>query len=63
MDAVLGRAKRREAALLKSMTKKKLWALPPAAAAGHHRSREAKLPVSSMGASDDVVVRLFNGTG
>ena len=56
--AALGRAKRREAALLKSMTKKKLWALPPAAAAGHQQSREATLPVSSMGASDDVVVRL-----
>jgi len=61
--AALGRAKRSEAALLKSMTKKKLWALPPAAAAGHQQSREATLPVSSMGASDDVVVRLFSGTG
>ena len=56
--AVLDRAKRREAALLKSITKKKLWALPPAAAAGHQKIREAMLPVSSMGASDDVVVRL-----
>ena len=56
----LGRMKRREAALLKSMTtKKKLWALPPAAAAAvHQRSREATTPVSSMGARDDVVVRL-----
>jgi hypothetical protein len=44
--------------LLKSITKKKLWALPPAAAAGHQTIREAMLPVSSMGASDDVVVRL-----
>ena len=56
--AALGRAKRREAALLKSMTKKKLWALPSPAAAGHQQSREAKMPVSSMGASDDVVLRL-----
>jgi len=60
--AALGRAKRCEAAL-KSMSKKKLWALPPAAAARHQQSREATLPVSSMGASDDVVVRLFSGTG
>jgi hypothetical protein len=60
--AALGRAKRREAAFLKSKTKKKLWALPPAAAAGHQQSREARLPVSSMGASDDVVVRLSVGT-
>jgi hypothetical protein len=56
--AALGRAKRSEAALLKPMTKTKLWALPPAAAAGHQQSREARLPVSSMGASDDVVVQL-----
>jgi len=60
--AALGRARRREAALLNS-TKRKLWALPPAATAGHQQSREAKLPVSSMGASDDVVVRQFSGTG
>ena len=53
----LGRAKRNEGALLKPMAKKKLWALPPAAAAGH-QLREATLRVSSMGASDDVVVRL-----
>jgi hypothetical protein len=53
----LGRAKRNEGALLKPMAKKKLWGLPPAAAAGHQR-REATLRVSSMGASDDVVVRL-----
>ena len=32
--AALGRAKRREAALLRSMTRKVLWVLPPAAAAG-----------------------------
>jgi hypothetical protein len=56
--AALGRAKRREAALFKSMTKKVLWVLPPAAAAGHQQSRGAILPVSSMSASDDVVVRL-----
>ena len=55
--AALGRAKLCEAAL-QSMTKKKLWALPPAAAAGHQQSSEARLPVSSIGASDDVVVRL-----
>jgi hypothetical protein len=58
--AALGRAKRREAAVLKSMTKKKLWALPPAAVTGHQQSRGATLPVSSMSASDDVVVRLRN---
>jgi len=40
------------------MTKKVLWVLPPAAAAGHQQSRGAILPVSSMSASDDVVVRL-----
>jgi hypothetical protein len=56
--AALGHAKRREAALLKPMKKKKLWALPPAAATGHQQSKEVTLPVSSIGASDDVVVRL-----
>ena len=61
--AALGRIERREAA---APRKKKLWALPhaaSAAAAGHQQSREATLPVSSMGASDDVVVRLSGGTG
>jgi len=53
--AALGRMNRLEAALVK--VKKKLWALPSAAAAGHQQSREITL-VSSMGASDDVVVRL-----
>jgi len=53
--AALGRMNRLEAALLK--VKKRLWALPPAAAAGHKQSREATL-VLSMGASDDVVMRL-----
>ena len=57
--AALGRAKRHKAALLHK--EKKLWALPPAAAAGQQQSREATLPVSSMGASDDVVVRLNGG--
>ena len=38
--------------------RRNLWALPPDAAAGHQQSSEARLPVSSMGASDDVVVRL-----
>ena len=61
--AALGHMKRREAAFLKPMTKKILWALPPAAATGHQQSREATLPVSSMGANVDVVVRLFSGKG
>ena len=58
----LGRMKRRETALLKP--RKKLWALPPSAAAAaavgnqQQQSMGAALPVSSMGASDDVVVRL-----
>ena len=58
--AALGRMKRRETASSKSTTtKKKLWALPPAAAAGHQQSTvEATTPFSSMGTSDDVVVRL-----
>ena len=60
--AALGRIERREAA---APRKKKLWALPhaAAAAAGHQRSTGATLPVSSMGASDDVVVRLSGATG
>ena len=55
--AALGRMERREAA---APRKKKLWALSrdAAAAAGHQQSTGATLPVSSMGASDDVVVRL-----
>ena len=56
--AALGRIERREAA---APRKKKLWALPhaaAAAAAGHQQSTRAALPVSSMGASDDVLVRL-----
>ena len=60
----LGRMKRRETAILKA--RKKLWALPPSAAAAaaavmgnqHQQGKGAALPVSSMGASDDVVVRL-----
>jgi hypothetical protein len=61
----LGRMKRRENALLKP--RKKLWALPPSAAAAaatavmgnqHRQSKGASLPVSSMGASDDVVFML-----
>ena len=54
--AALRRMNRHEAAFLKRS--KKLWALPPPAAAGHQKSREATLPVSSIGASDDVVLRL-----
>ena len=58
--AALGRIERREAA---APRKKKLWALPHAAhaAAGHQQSREATLPLSSMGVSDDLVVRLSSG--
>jgi hypothetical protein len=60
--AALGRMKGHETALLKNK-KKKLWALQPTAAAGHPQSREARLPLSSIGASDDVVVRLSRGPG
>jgi hypothetical protein len=51
---------RLEATLLKR--EKKLWVLPTAAAAGNEKFRE-RLPVSSMGASDDVIVRLSRVTG
>jgi hypothetical protein len=60
----LGRMKRRETALLKP--RKKMWALPPSAAAvaaavmgnQQQRSKGVSLPVSSMGARDDVVFML-----
>ena len=59
--AALGRMHRRKYALLKTATRK-LWVMPPAAAAGHQRSKET-LPLLSMGATDDVVVPLSVGTG
>jgi hypothetical protein len=59
--AALGRMKRREAA---APRKKKMWALPhAAAAAGHRKGGEETLPISSMGPRDDLVVRMSGGTG